>query len=619
VQIKAEGLTISGSEKQKVTWKPKIAQRLSFSVQVPTPELKSDGTFKRKEVKVTMGVSRKVDGAADAFEVKLPLRPDRVTVVEREVLELTGKLTVPRLSVKPRAGSVRRSVVVSDQTGILRMAAALDALRRAPDHSTKNRIDRARAYLGTAKLRELLGFAEGKGLLDREVKRTLEYIPEVIDSYGHVASWPGYKGSVSLTAHAMQFIVDAEEAGYHVDRGMRDKLRRTLNKALRSDYRWFISGESWFERTLALLALTASGRFEEAYFSELSRRARYLSNEGTANVLLTAVRAKRGGSSAAVELTKRLANDVTVRLYQGKEMYAGLKEGRTDRSALILPSESRTLAMMMRALIRADATQKKIPLMSDALVALAGTDGWGNTDADSAALLALAERLFAATTPKSTIRFACSGKSTEAELRPEQPAVTFATNKRDAISVELSGQLKKVAVLTHTQYLPQEDGSKEDPAQHGFVVERSLMAVKEGGAPAERTKLEKGGVTHTFPEGQIIEDHVRVINPKLHHYVAVQVPLAAGMELLNPTLATAPPEAHPSKALTRSPSYAAYYDDSVTFYYDTLGKGTYDFYFRVRAMVPGSFVQPAVRAELIYDRSVWGSSAGTRIEIKEKK
>jgi uncharacterized protein YfaS (alpha-2-macroglobulin family) len=113
-----------------------------------------------------------------------------------------------------------------------------------------------------------------------------------------------------------------------------------------------------------------------------------------------------------------------------------------------------------------------------------------------------------------------------------------------------------------------------------------------------------------------VEEHVRVVNPADRYYVAVAVPLAAGMEPLNPNLATAPAEARPANRLTLAPSYAAHLDDQVAFYYDTLPKGTFDFYFRTRATVAGAFVQPPVQAEAMYDGAVRGSSAGARVEIR---
>jgi len=90
------------------------------------------------------------------------------------------------------------------------------------------------------------------------------------------------------------------------------------------------------------------------------------------------------------------------------------------------------------------------------------------------------------------------------------------------------------------------------------------------------------------------------------------------MEPLNPALETAPPEAKPAGRLTAEPTYVAFLDDQVAFFYDTLPAGTYDFWFRTRAQIPGSFVQPPAKAEMMYDGAVVGSSPGARITIAPK-
>ncbi len=79
--------------------------------------------------------------------------------------------------------------------------------------------------------------------------------------------------------------------------------------------------------------------------------------------------------------------------------------------------------------------------------------------------------------------------------------------------------------------------------------------------------------------------------------------------------AGAPREATPLGRLTAAPSYAIYGDDRVVFYYDWLPRGTYSFYFRVRASFLGSFAQPPARAELMYDSRVHGRSGGAEIRI----
>jgi uncharacterized protein YfaS (alpha-2-macroglobulin family) len=105
------------------------------------------------------------------------------------------------------------------------------------------------------------------------------------------------------------------------------------------------------------------------------------------------------------------------------------------------------------------------------------------------------------------------------------------------------------------------------------------------------------------------------VNPEDRNYVAITVPLAAGMEPLDPTLATAPPEATPSAPPTMTPSYVAYLDDKVSFYYDALPKGTYDFYFRTKAFTPGRFIQPAPQVVMMYHDSVSGGGAGAVVTI----
>ena len=54
-------------------------------------------------------------------------------------------------------------------------------------------------------------------------------------------------------------------------------------------------------------------------------------------------------------------------------------------------------------------------------------------------------------------------------------------------------------------------------------------------------------------------------------------------------------------------------------YYNSLAAGTYDFYFRSRATVPGGFTQPPALSEMMYDSAVRGHSAGARVEVAPKK
>ena len=97
--------------------------------------------------------------------------------------------------------------------------------------------------------------------------------------------------------------------------------------------------------------------------------------------------------------------------------------------------------------------------------------------------------------------------------------------------------------------------------------------------------------------------------------MALRLPLAAGLEPLNPNLATAPAEAAPSAPPTLAPSFASFGDDEVRYFYDELPAGTYRLRFRMRATVAGTFTYPPGEAETMYRNDVYGASAGQRVAI----
>jgi uncharacterized protein YfaS (alpha-2-macroglobulin family) len=502
------------------------------------------------------------------------------------------------------------------------MAAGLNFLLTYPYGCTEQRISCARAELALKKFRTLLQQRGSDEELERAVRQTLEWIPGVVDGAGLVAYWPGSNGYVSLTAWVVQFLVEAKDAGYQVDPKLLDTLTATLQRALRSDYSRFIDGESFVERCWALVALTQAGKFDPSYAAELARKAQFLDLEAVAEVLQSFARNGDVSSTTSKELADRLWNGIVVRLWQGREAYGGLQATAHARNGLILPSETRTISEVTRALVRTDATNPRLQVLIDGLVTLGRDDGWGTTNANASALLALAELLrppFAGSSAHTAqVRFGDEHKTIL--LGPESPVGAMATGVAAAGEVALEpGGNGPVVARVETTYIPDTDGSKVASAAAGFVVSRELLRQRATGEPPDKIMLGEAGQTVGFSVGEVVEDHVQVINPADRFYVAIVVPLAAGMEPLNPNLATAPPEAKPTGTLTLAATYVAYLDDSVAFYYNSLPKGTYDFFFRTRATIPGSFIQPPAQAELMYDGAVRGNGPGSRIEVKRKE
>lgn len=616
VEIRAEGAVLKGDSKQKIQWRENAAQRIEVPVEILTPPYDANGKLARKEVSFSIGVMRQADSARDAFKVSLPLRDDRSAVTDRLLVDLEpGKaVTLPALSEAVRPGTLRRSVLVSSEPAIVKMAAGLDFLLAYPHYCTEQRLSQARARLALAKFRTVLAQGGAPADLDRSVNETLAHLSSVIDGNGLVAYWPGARGYVHLTAWSLQFVVEAESAGYRVDGKVKARLVESLRQALRSDYTNFVSGEAWEERAWALMAETAAGEKVSAYVDELGRDARYLDLEGSSQVLMAYERSGSHGGTVAT-LAKKLTDGVIFRLYQGNEIYGGLQALHGAHNGLILPSETRTLAEMTRALYRSDDKNPRLPLLRDALVTLGGNDGWGSTNASAEALLALAEVLQASTGGERTVSLRLDGKEQTLELTKDTKVRSAMSTQPSAGLVTLAARgTGKVVLRSEVSYVPLLSGSQVAAAAEGFVVEREWQVIRAK-HPAEKTALDQAGRTLSLAVLDVVEDHVQVVNPKDRNYVAVVVPLAAGMEPLNPALATAPPEAAPNGTNTQAPTYVAYLDDQVTYYYDTLPKGTFDFYFRTRAAVAGRFIQPAAHAEMMYDMAVRGSSPGAVIAI----
>lgn len=619
-EARVEGVRLTGPGKRDLTWVEGRPERVDFPVEVPTPASTPEGRPALGEATFRMGVSRASDGATDAFEVRLPVRPDREKVSRRVLkdVDASAPLVVPALTEAAREGTLRRTVMVSSQPALVRMAAGLDFLLQYPHGCTEQQVSRARSYVALRRFRTALKAGPGDKEVDRAVKDTMAWIPTVVDGEGLVAYWPGRPGNVSLTAWSLQFLLEAKDAGFPVDPALVGRLTTVLQRALRSDYGRFVDGESWAERAWALAALAQAGKADAAYAAELSRKAESLDLEGVAQVLQTFGRSKQQG--AAVDaLARSLWDGLIVRLHQGREIYGGLQERRATRSGLILPSETRTLGEVTRAVLRTDAKHPRLGVLVDALVTLGRDDGWGTTNANAAALLALSEALEpgGAAGAERTVRVRLDGREQTVVVGPKAPVAFLSGTTTGPVEVSVVGGTTPVAVRVETSYVPAADGSQAAASSAGFVVSRELVRIAPN-EPEEKTALAAAGTTQTLSVGDVVEERLQVVNPKDRHYVAIVLPLAAGLEPLNPNLATAPPEARPSRGLTRAPSYVAWLDDRVAFYYDTLPAGTYDFAFRSRATTPGRFVQPPALAEMMYDANVRATSFGARIEVVRK-
>lgn len=621
--VKTQGLKMSKESTQRFVWQLNTPQRLDFPVKVEIPAYAKNGKPAYDSVEFTCAIQRDSDKARDAFKIILPIRPDRSPVIQRQIKDLQAgeQLDLPAVKEELRTGTLRQMLLLSNQPGLVRMSAGLNYLLEYPYGCTEQRLSKARAYIAMSQFRQVMHESGEQAEIDQTVKQTINWVKGATDDNGLVGYWPGSTGYVSLTAWSLQFLVEARAAKYHVDDELLNKLTKALKASLRSDYRHLITGEEYTERSMALWALSSAGEGNRAYAAELARKAEYLNLESTALV----VRAlnKDVGQSAKPTIDKlmtRLWNGLVFRLYQGNEIYGGLQKTANARNALILPSETRTIADILNALQQTKADNPRLQKLIDALVALGQQNGWGSTNANVSALLALSEVMSPsdnrADTPQQQVAVNFNGNESALTLDTAHPLFKQTGITNVAGNVHYTQGDKPISVSTELRYLPVADGSQVKPESQGFIVKREFLKFLGAGQALQHISLGEGGQQIELQVGNIIEEHVEVVNPDDRTFIAVIVPLAAGMEVMNPQLATSSAEAKPQGTLTLEPSYAAYLDDQVAFFYDSLPKGNYEFYFRTRATISGEFIQPAAYAEMMYQQAINGNSAGVRIVIR---
>lgn len=624
VAIQVEGLRLKGKENQtkdsqSIIWQEKEAQKLYFTLAVP-PNLTSADD---KNVAVKMAVERKADGATDGFEVKLPIKSDTKAVLEESLskAEATGTKPLLRPSMPARSGTMRQTVVLTYEPAIIKILAGLRYLSYYQHGCTEQRISRLYPAIALKKALTTLGLGDYYKLADEVWQEDLAFLEAALTPEGLYAYWPGGKGYVSLTAYVVEFLVQAKASGFQFPEKLLLRPLQALKEALRSDYNYFISGFAFQERVEALVALSEAGMFDSQYAFDLLVGAFNSDLYTQAKILSVFLANKRGGEPKVKELAELIRSKTVFKLKDNKEVFAGLQIDVPRWGALFLSSEIKTLAEVLRALYLENPQNPRLALMLDYLLERADDSGWGNTNDNVAALKALTTILLGRQLKSSAHTFELASGKTKLHLATNNRNVVVYNWRSDepASLKYVSGDKNNLPYIwNYLEYIPAVTADGFAAENRGFVVEREILVYNEANQLISRQGV-KANEAQSYLKETVVEEHIRVINPENRNFVAVVVSLAAGFEPLNPELAISAPEAKPLGQLTLKPTYTIYSDDAVVFYYNTLPKGTYDFYFRLRASFEGTYILPPAYAELLYDLRVFGRSAGTKVLISQKK
>lgn len=298
--------------------------------------------------------------------------------------------------------------------------------------------------------------------------------------------------------------------------------------------------------------------------------------------------------------------------------------GYDDGAYLVLASDRRTDGIVLDALISKQPTSDLIPKVVQGLLGNQVRGHWDNVQENGFILVAL-QRYFATyekQTPDFVARvwlgdtFAAQhsfhGRSTDYD-HTLVPMSDLGGNPDIVLQKAGAGRLYYRLGL---RYAP--SSFDLPPLDEGFVVDRVYEAVNH---PHDVSR-DANGVWHIKP-GAMVRVKLTMVADANHTNMALVDEIPAGLEAVNPDLATSPrPPADKSHDKGLPQWYGATWfdhenlrDDRAEAYAGYLFGGTYKYSYVARATTIGDFVVPPAKAEEIYAPEVFGRSASDRVVV----
>jgi alpha-2-macroglobulin len=571
----------------------------------------------QRSIKVAAQVERTVDKARDAFEISLPVLPDAPLQTFSYLTSLSlGKNVLKDFPEKPREGSAQQTVVLTNQRGLLQLAASLDYLAAYPHGCLEQRMSQLAPELA------LGGFLQKLELETRftpqlkiSTLRILDDLKRHQDDRGFFGYWPGASGDVALTAQAVEFMVAAKTSGMNVDSGVFKLATGALKMVLRNDFKGALADYRSNQQSAAFRALAKAGILEENYLVEAFNRRDSFDAVSLADLAFTLAEKPSAFGPNLAALKSDLWDRVQFQLVNGQTVFSKIRGERSSWSNGYLGSSASTTAAVWEALLKLDGANEKQSKLRDALLSQStAQNGFGSTHSNRRALAALGLWLAAP----------ISGVQETSIVAPQMMPVALNGEKKSARRIfesaeppllELKGAPLEARVTQ--RYSPKASGAELTPQKNGLSVGRNLTRYPaDGSAPTQHEDVP--GTLFKTKVGEILEIHTRLTLDLTRHHVALTVPFAAGLEPMNPALANASSDAKPSLNDDIAATYVERLDSEVRYYFTELKAGTYNVHFRVRASSVGRFVHPPPSAELMYQEQVSARGAGLRVEVRDK-
>ena len=630
VTISVTGATLVGDATQEVVLAAGQSEKVTWLVQ------DVEGTSADEMVVFWQGETD-VAGLADAVRVHVPVHypapPDVVTTAG--MLDRDGRrmevVYVPKVRV-PHRGELRLDLDASLASGMLD---SLTYLRHYPWECAEQTISRFLPNVVTWRALKQLG-VENKELeevLPDLVYTAVQRLQSQQNEDGGWGWWPDDRSNPFLTAYALWALSEAQVAGFDVDANMLERAENYL-VAVANTYVPKKNTTHNNRAAMVLFALASYRANEGKPTAELTSRAvalfekrEAMDHYGRALLGLTfgiladtapTSEAQRSDREYMQTLLNDLQRDVIV-----DAAGAHWEESQVDWWNMNNDIRSTAIALLLMARYDADN-----PLAPDAVRWLMGNrkgNRWRHTQDTAWAVVALTDWMVHTGELYPDYDYTAWLNDVEwlrGTMTPNDVGKTFTArasvddldaNGPNVVQVERehtfaqtgSGALYYRLMLT--TYHPLSD---VQPVSRGIWVHR-WYTVGDDETPVTQARV-----------GDIITVHIKVVSSRGLQYFMLEDPYPAGIDPLDVRLRTTTQEVESPKVSEEALWIEGWWnphwelrDEKAGFFYAYMPAGTYEFTYRVRASIPGTFLVGPAQAAQMYAPDVYGRSGTTTFTV----
>jgi uncharacterized protein YfaS (alpha-2-macroglobulin family) len=436
-----------------------------------------------------------------------------------------------------------------------------------------------------------------------------------------------------VTAHVVHALARAKEKGYKVPDEMIDKARPYL-KNIEQYYDPLWSPEvKWTTSAYALYVRSKIGDRDIPKAKQLLKTATLEKLPFEATGWIYGVLAgDKASETELVAIRQWLNNHVTE-----TAAAANFVTDYKDDGWVIMASNRRADGVILEAMIADQPQSDVIAKIVRGLLAQRTEGRWGNTQENVFILLAL-DKYFN-TYEKVTPDFVAQAwlgntfageqvfKGRSTDFNKFDVPMSYLLEQGGVSNLILNKQgAGRLYYRIGMKYAPHD--LKLEPADYGFAVTRQYEAVDN----ADDVRHDKDG-TWVIKAGARVRVRLQMVATSRRYHVALVDELPAGLEILNPELATT--ETIPADAQSTSVTVAGsrswgwdywwsrnwfehqnFRDERAEAFASLLWEGVYNYSYVTRATTPGVFVAPPAKAEEMYAPETFGRTGTDYVRVE---